>query len=92
MPVSMHIIGKISEGNLTSLNMIRSSALLGKLKTLSRHMQMDASMSTDVLTPTDGKNKSTILQTIRCMLVDNQRLVPSLIVHIFIRKRIEEWH
>jgi hypothetical protein len=66
------IIGKISDGNLMSLTMKKSNAPNGKPKTSYRLMQMVASMNIDASSHMVGKNKSIILLTTKCMLVDKE--------------------
>ena len=61
------IIGKISEENPMFLTMKKSNVPNGKQRTLSKHMLMDANMSTDVSSLMDGKSKNTIHLIIRCM-------------------------
>lgn len=59
--VSMHITGKTLGESLKCMNMRKNNVLIGKLRTLFKHTQMDANMSTDVDILMGGKNKNIIL-------------------------------
>ena len=78
--VFMLTIGKTLGGNLMFMIMKKTSARIGKQKTLFQHMQMVARMSIDVNILTDGRNKNIILLTIKCTHADNKKFVQSLIV------------
>ena len=86
----MRIIGKILEESLMFLNMKRSNVHHGKLRTLSKHMQMDVKMSTDANILMVGKNKNIILIIIKCIVVELEIIAKSIIVLITILKKIED--
>lgn len=87
----MLIIGKTLEESPTFLSMTKSNVLSGRLKTSFRLMLTDASMSIDALTHTDGKNRSTTHQTIRCMPAGNKTRAQSHIALITIQTKIRGW-
>ncbi len=92
MLVFMHIIGKISEGSLISLNMKGISALNGRPRTLSKLMLMVANTNTDANSRMAGKNKNTIPLTIRFMLVESETIARNLTALTTTQRMIEDSH
>lgn len=66
-----------------SLSTKESSVRNGKQKILCKHMQMVVAMNTDVNSLMAGRNKSIILKTIRCTLVDKENHARSHIALTF---------
>ena len=85
----MPTTGKISEENLIFMTMKKTSAQIGKQRTLFQPMLTAANMSTGANTLMGGKNKNTILLTSKCMRADNKMFVKSRIVLTFTMKKIE---
>ena len=60
----LHIIGKTSEENLSSIFILKSNVLTGDRGHLLITIKMVVPMSINVFTATDGKSKSIILKII----------------------------
>lgn len=88
MPVFMLIIGRILEENHMYLNMRKSNAHNGRLKTSFKLMQMVVNTNIDASSHMVGKNKSIIHLTIKCMLVDKVTHARKIIVLTIIQKKI----
>lgn len=84
------IIGKILEGNHMSLITKKNSVHNGKQRTLFKLMLMAVSMNTDANFLMDGRSKSIILLTIKCMLVDRLNNARNLIAHTTTLNKIED--
>ena len=92
MFVYMHITGKITGENHQYFPIQKKCATIGGQRILSLPTRMDAIWSIDVIIATDGKNKNSILITLKLNLAYTETHVKSLIALITIVKQIENIH
>lgn len=90
--VSMHIIGKILEGNLSCTITLRSSAVTGDLKNTLLAIGMAVKTNTNAIILMDGRNLSITLKITSSINAKMETTVPNITVRIFIQNTKRDSH